>query len=226
MVVSTSTIPDAALSVYEGAGPAPFHEARHDSNGRPAALVGGAKTRQSGFIRITPTRQGDDFMPLNSRFSAHLFGGACAAALLFASTAGEAQTGPFAMLAGSWSGIGTIKLVDGGTERIRCKASYDLVSNSNVTLNLTCASDSYKFVLLGNMLASSAGSISGNWTEQTRSVAGTVSGHVTGNYIAVSTSGALQATLALTSTPPTQQSIVLKSQGTSIQQMSISMKRI
>jgi hypothetical protein len=150
-------------------------------------------------------------------------GGALALAFVLASGPGHAQSGPFAQLAGAWGGTGTIKLTDGGTERIRCKASYDLVSANNVTLNLTCASDSYKFVLLGNMLAT-GGAITGNWTEQTRSVAGTVSGRVAGNQISVTTSGALNASLSLTSAGATQ-SIVLRSQGTSIQQMSISMKR-
>lgn len=164
-------------------------------------------------------------MPVKSSLGPHLIGGVCAAAFWLASVAGHAQSGPFAMIIGAWAGSGTIKLTEGGTERIRCKASYDAVSSSNVTLNLTCASDSYKFVLLGNMQASNTGSISGNWTEQTRSVAGVVSGNVTANHIAVTTSGALNATLALTISGPTQ-SIVLKSQGTSIQQMSISMKRV
>ncbi len=159
----------------------------------------------------------------STRIGAHLIGGACAVAFLLASVAAHAQSGPFAMLGGAWGGTGTIKLTDGGSERIRCKASYDLVSNNNVTLNLTCASDSYKFVLLGNML-STGGVISGNWTEQTRSVAGTVSGRVAGNNISVTTAGALNASLSLVSSGATQ-TITLRSQGTSIQQMVISMKR-
>ena len=163
-------------------------------------------------------------MPLKSRFYAHLVRGACASLLLLTAVAAHAQSGPFAMLGGAWAGSGTIRLTEGGSERIRCKATYDLVSASSLTLNLTCASDSYKFVLLGSMQAAQSGAISGNWTEQTRSVAGTVRGHVAGNHLSVATSGALNATLSLTATGNTQQ-IVLRSQGTSIQQMSISMKR-
>jgi len=128
-------------------------------------------------------------MPLKSSFRAYLTGGAIAAAFVLASVVGHAQSGPFVQLGGAWAGTGTIKLVDGGTERIRCKASYDLVSGVQVTLNLTCASDSYKFVLLGSMEASSGGAITGNWTEQTRNVAGRVSGHVSGNHIAVTPAG-------------------------------------
>jgi hypothetical protein len=159
----------------------------------------------------------------SSKFAAHAFGSVCAAVLLLASVPGHTQSGPFTMLGGSWAGTGTIKLTDGGSERIRCKATYDLVSSSNVTLSLTCASDSYKFALLGSML-SNGGSISGNWTESTRNVAGSVSGRVSGNQIAVTTSGALNASLQLTTNGNTQ-SVLLRSQGTSIQALTISMKR-
>ena len=34
----------------------------------------------------------------------------------------QAQSGPFAGLAGSWNGGGTVTLDDGSTERIRCRA--------------------------------------------------------------------------------------------------------
>ena len=163
-------------------------------------------------------------MPVQGRRPrARIIGAACGLAFVAACAAAYAQSGPFAMLGGAWAGTGTIKLTEGGSERIRCKATYDLVSGSSVRLNLTCASDSYKFVLLGSMDANGS-AVTGNWTEQIRNVAGAVSGSVSGNHISVKTSGALNATLSLTASGGTQ-SILLKSEGTSIQQMSISMKR-
>src|SRR5689334_15075841 len=67
-----------------------------------------------------------------------------AAAVLFAATIcgspSHAQSGPFAGLAGSWHGGGTVSLDDGSTERIRCRASY-AVSGPSMELTLTCASD-------------------------------------------------------------------------------------
>ena len=50
------------------------------------------------------------------------------AAVLIASACGSAsyaQSGPFAGMAGNWSGAGTVILDDGSTERIRCRASYE-----------------------------------------------------------------------------------------------------
>src|ERR1700738_2432690 len=48
-----------------------------------------------------------------------------AAVTLFVASgsASYAQSGPFAGMAGNWSGGGTVTLDDGSTERIRCRAS-------------------------------------------------------------------------------------------------------
>src|SRR5665213_481803 len=68
-----------------------------------------------------------------------------------ASSTSYAQSGPFAGLAGVWSGGGTVMLDDGSSERIRCRATY-AVGEGGAGLNqsLTCASDSYKFELKAN----------------------------------------------------------------------------
>src|SRR6185437_5371937 len=73
-----------------------------------------------------------------------------AAAMLVASTwstGSYAQSGgPFAGMAGVWSGAGTVTLDDGSTERIRCRATYAVGAGGNgLQQTLTCASDSYKF---------------------------------------------------------------------------------
>src|SRR4051794_34098753 len=51
-----------------------------------------------------------------------------AAAMLLAAlvpfSASYAQSGPFAGMAGVWSGGGTVTLDDGSSERIRCRATY------------------------------------------------------------------------------------------------------
>src|SRR5436190_12903405 len=98
-----------------------------------------------------------------------------AAAFFAASTAvGHAQSGPFAGMAGSWSGGGTITLDDGSRERIRCRASYQ-VAGANMTMSLTCASDAYKFNLGANVV-DQGGQVSGNWSEASRNIAGTLQG--------------------------------------------------
>ena len=72
-----------------------------------------------------------------------------AVALFVASVSGSAsyaQSGPFAGMAGNWSGGGTVTLDDGSSERIRCRATYAVgAGGTGLNQSLTCASDSYKF---------------------------------------------------------------------------------
>src|SRR5258708_3030792 len=64
----------------------------------------------------------------------------------FAASTSYAQSGPFAGMAGNWAGGGTVTLDDGSSERIRCRASYQ-VGGARMTMSLTCASDAYRFIL-------------------------------------------------------------------------------
>ena len=84
-------------------------------------------------------------------FGSRLFGQAIkaagvGAALILSVSVSHAQSGPFTGFNGSWSGNGTVALSDGTTERIRCKASYN-VNGTGLGLKQTlrCASDSYRY---------------------------------------------------------------------------------
>src|SRR3979409_251777 len=73
-------------------------------------------------------------------------------------SASFAQSGPFAGMAGTWSGGGTVTLDDGSSERIRCRASYAVGMGGNgLNQSLTCASDSYRFNLASNVVANGGG---------------------------------------------------------------------
>src|ERR1700709_803350 len=124
------------------------------------------------------------------RFGSNLFGRAIkaasiGAALMFSVSASHAQSGPFAGFDGTWSGNGTVTLSDGTTERIRCKADYK-VSGGGLALkqNLHCASDSYR-VDLSSAANSQGDRISGNWSEASRNVFGTLQGTAGGGQIEV-----------------------------------------
>jgi hypothetical protein len=98
-----------------------------------------------------------------------------------------APAGPFADFDGSWSGEGTVTLESGSKERLRCRATYRVrgVSAADLDLKLICASDSYKFDFVGNARANDVGTISGQWSETSRNVGGSVSGTARGNRIQV-----------------------------------------
>jgi len=109
---------------------------------------------------------------------------------------GYAQSGPFAGLAGNWSGGGTVTLDDGSRERIRCRASYQ-VAGTRMTMNLTCASDAYKFNLSANVL-DEGGVVSGSWTEATRNVSGVLQGRGGGgNFQVVATTATFNSNISL-----------------------------
>jgi hypothetical protein len=139
-----------------------------------------------------------------------------AAAVFFASfvsgSAGYAQSGPFAPLAGSWHGGGTLSLDDGSTERVRCRANY-AVRGPSMDMTLTCASDAYKFNLQGDIV-SEGGAISGSWSESSRGVNGTLQGRgANGNFQVVASSAGFNANISL-STHGNRQSIVMRTDST------------
>jgi hypothetical protein len=119
--------------------------------------------------------------------------------------------GIFARLAGEWNGNGTIELADGSREPLRCRAAYDVLDGqSNLQLNIRCASDSFSFDLRGS--ATLAGSnVRGIWSESTRNAGGKISGTAHGDKIeVVAESSAFTAGLSLT-TRGNKQSVTIKS---------------
>jgi hypothetical protein len=135
-----------------------------------------------------------------------------AAAVLFAAclsgSAGHAQSGPFAGLGGSWHGGGTVSLDDGSTERIRCRASY-AVAGASMEMSLTCASDAYRFNLQANVI-SEGGAISGNWSESTRNVNGSLRGRGgNGSFQVIASAAGFNADITL-STRGNRQSVVMR----------------
>ncbi len=108
------------------------------------------------------------------------------AALMVSVSAAYAQSStPFAGFDGAWSGTGTVALSDGTTERIRCKADYKVNGNGlGLKQNLRCASDSYKFDLSSDVI-SNGDRISGNWSEASRNVNGSLQGTAGGGQIQV-----------------------------------------
>ena len=127
---------------------------------------------------------------------------------LLAAPQGQAQSGPFAGLAGSWSGGGTVTLDDGSSERIRCRANYK-VAGINMEMVLTCASDAYKFNLQA-AVADSGGNVTGTWSETSRNVGGSIQGRgAGGSFQVIASAAGFNASIALKTTG-NKQSITMK----------------
>jgi len=108
---------------------------------------------------------------------------------------------PFAAMAGTWNGGGTIELTGEIKENLRCRANYNYgAANSSLALSIRCASDNYKFELTSNVVER-RGQISGTWSEAAYKVSGQISGRVQGNHIAAVASGdSFTSDLAVTTT--------------------------
>jgi len=152
--------------------------------------------------------------PLGTSLTRRLiFAGAALVALSSWTGMGHAQSGgPFAGMAGVWTGAGTVTLDDGSTERIRCRATYAVGAGGNgLQQTLTCASDSYKFNLSSNLIAQ-GGAISGTWNESSRNINGNIEGRsANGVFQVIATAPGFSANLTLT-TRGNKQSVVIKAE--------------
>jgi len=138
-----------------------------------------------------------------------------AATLLVATmsnSASYAQAGPFAGMAGNWSGGGIVTLDDGSSERLRCRATYAVgAGGTGLNLSLVCASDSYKFDLRADVI-SDRGMLSGSWSEASRGVTGTLEGRgANGNFQVLANAAGFSANLSLT-TRGNRQSVAIRSE--------------
>lgn len=157
-----------------------------------------------------------DFRPLRNA--------AAAGALLLLPALAHADSAPFANYAGNWSGNGSITIAEGGTERIRCRGTYTANNGgNNLHLSLRCASDSYKFDLSSDVV-SEGDEITGNWSEASRNVFGSVRGRAGGGEIQVFVEAAGFAANLTLRANGNKQSVSITSKG-EIRGVSITMVR-
>ncbi len=122
----------------------------------------------------------------------------------FAASTSYAQSSAFAGMAGTWSGGGTVSLDDGSSERIRCRATYK-VSGASMDMSLTCASDAYKFNLLAAVVAQ-GGEVTGNWSETSRNVGGSIQGRgANGSFQVIAQAAGFSSSISLKTTGNKQQ---------------------
>jgi hypothetical protein len=147
------------------------------------------------------------------------------AAFTLAAPAAVAQTGPFAPLAGTWSGEGTITTSSGASERIRCRAKYTVGEGGRAFQQaLTCASDSYKFEISSNVETDGT-RVTGTWSEATRGVSGSLSGRISGpNISAMVEAQGFQAGIAV-NTRGRSQSVNIKPGGTDVTDVTVNLHK-
>jgi hypothetical protein len=147
------------------------------------------------------------------------------ACMMAAAPAAHAQAGPFKGLEGAWSGSGVVQVADGGSERIRCKATYTVGSEgNNLQQVLRCASDSYKFNLNSDV-TNRGGSLTGTWSEVSRNIFGGVEGRASNGQInALVTANGFAAELSMVARG-NRQTIAISSQSTQLKGVQITLAR-
>ena len=133
--------------------------------------------------------------------------------------------GTFSDLAGIWTGDGTLTRKDGASERLRCQARYDIGdSGEQVTLRITCASDSFKFDLTG-YLKSSGGAISGQWSEPNYNSTGSMDGRASQGRITAHAIGNTFSAMLSVSTQGNRQSVSIQPQETDVTRLLLTFHR-
>jgi hypothetical protein len=131
---------------------------------------------------------------------------------------------PFASLAGSWTGNGTIAMSSGAKERIRCRADYRPRAANTLHVALNCASDSYRFELESEVVAAD-GALSGTWSEMTRRVAGQIFGRMPGHRMEIRAEGPTFSALLDMTTRGGQQTVLIRSPGSEMSSVGITLER-
>ncbi|MDR3462189.1 MAG: hypothetical protein P4L76_07735 [Beijerinckiaceae bacterium] len=136
-----------------------------------------------------------------------------------------AVDGPFGVFDGSWTGSGTVTVKDGTRERLRCKARYQISAGGTaLRQDLTCASDSYKFNVLSDIVAQ-GGTLSGTWTELTRNVSGQVTGRIDPKQISAVVDGVGFTAGVGIASRGARQSVQIRPTGTDITDVSVTMSK-
>jgi hypothetical protein len=154
-----------------------------------------------------------------------LTGALIAAAIFF--TPFAALAGPFAGLGGAWSGSGVISSNDGRSERMRCHGQYSVSDGgSNLSLQLSCVSDSYHFDANSGVAVGSGGEITGSWSESGTNASGAVNARAAQGRIVAKIAGpGFTADMSI-ETNGKHQRVQITPSGTQIKSVSVEMRRV
>lgn len=139
-------------------------------------------------------------------------------------SAAPAAGGPFAGLAGAWSGNGTVTYASGTKERLRCKVKYDQTNEDSISQALRCASDSYKFEI-NAYYKHSGGALSGHWDEFTLQISGSIVGTATTGRIAGDLRGPGFTAAVLVDTHGNEQTVTISATDQEIRQVSVAVHK-
>lgn len=112
-----------------------------------------------------------------------------ACAVLFNIAAIEPSESRRAGLSGSWSGVGTIMLPSGDSERVRCRARFRSNSDELYSMNAVCATSSARAVQTAVLERVGSNSYAGSFHNAEYNFSGSIYVTVKGNRLSASLSG-------------------------------------
>jgi len=137
---------------------------------------------------------------------------AATALALFAATPASADSS-FVSLDGAWFGSGSVRLVNGKSERLKCKGYYNAkTGGSTLGMAIACGNAAFKINMRAN-LASAGGKITGTWEEREFNQTGNVVGKPTGSGFALKFSGAISGTMNVSLTGSGGQTVSISTGG-------------
>ncbi len=118
-------------------------------------------------------------------------------------------------LVGTWSGSGQIKLSDGRSERLSCRAFYNpRDGGAGMGIAIRCASQSYK-IELRSSLALAGGRVTGTWEERSFNAGGSISGSAAPGSLDMAFSGSTTGAMSISYSGSTQR-VSITSSGTEL----------
>jgi hypothetical protein len=144
---------------------------------------------------------------------------------MLSASAVSARGGSFEGLNGSWSGQGQIRLENGKSENLKCRAYY-VPKDGDAALGLAirCASPSNKVELRANLIAKGH-NLSGTWEERVFNASGDVTGEINGNKVEISIAGGgFSGTMNVTTSGASQQ-VSINTQGIALKGVNIGLRR-
>lgn len=162
-------------------------------------------------------------MPRHGTLMLRILGWSCLMTVVTITPACAQQS--FDDLAGSWSGAGSMKPLDGPRERVRCKVDYTVKNEGqSLRMNVRCASDAYKMELSANV-DQRGSELSGNWFESQYRQGGKISGRNANGLIDAKIESDTITALLAVRTKGNRQSFVMESPRAWVSQVSIDLRR-
>ncbi len=153
--------------------------------------------------------------------------GISAAALVSAMGTGSPARAatPIEAMAGYWSGMGSVSLTSGKTERVKCAVTYKVSDGgAQIKQSMRCASQDYRIDSAADLRVH-GGNVTGSWEERTYSATGQVSGKYAGSNFTLSIKGgSFSAAMSLNTTECKQQ-ISITPQGLEVNRITIGLAK-